>query len=112
MKRYIILPLAFLVLAGCKKNTEGNKNVISGEPKIEEKEESAIYKGLQNSVAKVTFTESEKGNTATIQANGKKFILDKKSDILYERNGIRAELKGDSLYIIQDDNIIPLKKAF
>ncbi len=112
MKTKITTALALFALIACNKNSEGNKSVISENVQNEIKEESSIYKGLQNTVAKITYTESPDGNTATVEANGKRFILDKKSDSLYERSGISAKLKGDSVYIIQDDNIIPLKKMF
>lgn len=128
-----------LSLISCKKNTEGNGNVIIKESaetsytdnngKIDSatsasyektadgktnRQETFIYSGLDNTKAKVTFADTPEEHTLTIEANKRKIQLDRKDvnplKTTYERNGIRAEKKGDSLYIIQDGNIIPLKK--
>ena len=138
MKRSIfIVAIGLFALYGCEKSTGGNKSILTEETVETEitnnngnidsatntsleksvdgktvEEQSFLYTGLEKSKAKVTIINSEKEKTMIIEASNQKFQLDKKSDNLYERRGIKAEIKGDSLYIIQDDNIIPLKKAF
>lgn len=142
MKRTLFIASACLfTLYACKKSAEGNKNVITEETvettvtdnngnidssttsaskkTVDGKtveEQTFVYSGLDNSKAKVTLIDSEKEHTLTIEANKRKYILDRKSvspeKTVYERNTIRAEMKGDSLYIIQDDNVIPLKRSF
>lgn len=141
MKKYIIplLALSFLTTA-CNKKSGGNKSIITSESyeteitdnngKIDSstttsykkevngkvsREESFVYTGLDNSKAKIIFVDTDKEHTITIEANKRKFQLDKINEadgkINYERNGIKAEVKGDSLFIIQGDNVIPLKKT-
>lgn len=136
---FITAAMVSLSMISCKKNTEGNRNTIIEESreasytddngKIDSaasttyertvngktsREETFVYSGLDNTKAKVTFLDSPTEHTVTIEANKHKFQLDRKDvnplKTTYERNGIRAEKKGDSLYIIQDGNIIPLKK--
>lgn len=66
------------------------------------------YRAMDGSGAKVTFNNGKDGQPLTVEANGKKFELDKRGDGAYGRNGIDAQIKGDSLLIRQDDNEIPL----
>ena len=129
-----------LTMVSCKKSSEGNKNVLVKETSETSysdingktdstasfsyqrtengktnREETVVYTGLDNAKAKVTFIDTPNEHTLTIEANKRKFQLDKKESnplkTTYERNGIKAEEKGDSLYIIQGDNIIPLKRS-
>lgn len=103
--KFVYISLCSLfVLVNC--NTEGNKGVL----KNETTEESVTYKGMDGSRAKITFENSDSGNTITIIANGKKFQLDKKQENFYERNGVSVEIKGDSATIHQGENVIPLVK--
>lgn len=78
------------------------------------REESVVYMGLDKSKAQVIFTDNPNEHTLTIKSNNKKFVLDKKDDkngvTTYERSGIKAVVKGDSLNLIQGENIIPLVK--
>ncbi len=73
------------------------------------------YKATDGSRAKATFTQENHSKTILIEANHNKFQLDFKNKTakgeLYERNGISAETKGDSLIIKQDQNEIPLVKV-
>lgn len=66
------------------------------------------YRAMDGSGAKVTFNNGKTGQPMTVEANGNKFELDKKGDGAYGRNGIEAQIKGDSLVITQGDNEIPL----
>lgn len=138
MKIYFTTGLALILMSttACKKSTDGNKSVIKEETvdttvennngvidsstttkSVEEidgktvTEESFGYKASDGSRAKLTILDSEKEKTATIWANNHKFVLDKKADNHYERNGIHAEIKGDSLFITQDNNVIPLVRV-
>lgn len=131
MKKLLISLLGIALLVGCNKSTEGNKNVVSEETgaNMNEKTDNSTattplmksvngetsestsypYKGLDGSRAKIIFDNTKQGKTMSIESgNGKKFELDKKSDGMYERNGIKAVVKGDSLFIIQGENTIPL----
>ncbi len=131
MKKIVAISgICLLGLVGCKK--EGNTSVIkenietkvtndggiidtttttSIEQTVNGKKigtNSYTYKGLDGTRAKITFTNTEKSSTLIIQANKNKYELDKKSDNIYERNTVKAEIKGDSVIITQDDNVIPL----
>lgn len=116
MKKIVLgLGIVLTSFVACKKSTDGNKNILAQENENSSNtttEESKVYIGLEKSKAKVTFKNSPKENTITIEANNQKFVLDKKETeggkTIYERNGIKAEVKKDSLYIIQDDNVIPM----
>lgn len=73
------------------------------------------YKASDGSRAKATFTNNGKSRTVTIEANNNKFQLDYKDKTAkgerYERSGIAAETKGDSLIITQDNNVIALVRV-
>lgn len=72
------------------------------------------YKASDGSRAKATFTNG-KSKTVLIEANNNKFQLDFKEKTSagerYERSGISAETKGDSLIITQDNNVISLVRV-
>ncbi len=138
MKKHLIAVLCIISLSAinCKK-AEGNKNVITEEnieTKITTKNgeldstttlsqkkiidgkvintTSYTFRATDGSRAKVTFTNAEKSHTIAIEANNHKFQLDQvsasKNSISYERNGIKAVSKGDSLQITQGNNVIEL----
>lgn len=71
---------------------------------------SYTYKATDGTRAKIDFAEKDK--TVTIEANGKKFQLDQvnlqPTGTEYERNGIKASVKGDSVTITQGNNVIEL----
>jgi len=73
------------------------------------------YIASDKSRANATFTNTEKGNTILIEANNQKFQLDRKELTpdggIYERNGVHAEVKKDSLIITQDNLQIDLKRV-
>ena len=134
MKKILVLAAAgFLTLTACKKAESGNKNVLVEENTSTEisnnngvsdtvttsstetvvdgnksGSNSYTYKGTDGTRAKVIFENSDKSSTLTIQANSNKFQLDKKADGQYERNGIKATVKGDSITLDQDNNVIDL----
>ena len=114
----------------CKKTANGNKNILVETTETTVKSDSLIkkerheqlrnsitgndkeskiypYRALDGSAAKVTFNNGSAGQL-TIEAHDNKFELDKKAPGNYERNGISAKVKGDSLIIVQDGNEIPL----
>ncbi len=129
----ILAIFAISTLGACKKSSDGNKSVLvdesvettvnnnngeidSSTTKTVTKEidgqktteETKTYKATNGSRANVTIINSPKENTMLIKANGIKYQLDKKSETRYERNGVSAEIKGDSLLINQDNMVIEL----
>lgn len=133
MKNLVLTIFAVSFLVSCKKSSDGNKSVIVEESvettvnnsngeidssttkKVTKEidgqkttEETKTYKASNGSRANVTIINSPKENTMLIKANGTKYQLDKKSETLYERNGVSAKLKGDSLFINQDNMVIEL----
>lgn len=141
MRKELIVAFAALsMIIGCKKSEDGNKGVIelttsetnvvnengksdtittsSSSKSIDGRKidtESIPYKALDGSRARAIFVNTEKSNTVMIEANNSKFQLDRKeltsTGAKYERNGISAEVKGDSLLISQGKTIIPLVKV-
>ncbi len=118
-----------LVAISCTKKEEGNKSAISTEelPTVEtniQTEPSALdlnntqkeviigYKAIDGSRATATLTNTDKSNVILIKANNHMFQLDRKeltaNGARYERNGVGAEIKGDSLIITQGDTQIDL----
>ncbi len=88
-----------------EKEIEGNKTGSYSYP----------YKASDGSRAKATFLNNGRSKTILIEANNRKFELDFKNKTqngeLYERSGISAESKGDSLIISQDNNEIALVRV-
>lgn len=88
-----------------EKNVDGNKTGSV----------SYSYKATDGSRAKATFINNGRSKSILIEANNRKFELDFKNKTpngqLYERSGISAESKGDSLIISQDNNEIALVKV-
>ncbi len=111
MKNKIVfaLPLLLIGFVACKKNTDGNKAVISSQTQTSE---SYTYKGIDGTRAKATFDDNNGQKTLTVEANNNKFQLDlaeeTKHGSIYQRNGVKAVVKGDSINLEQDNNIIPL----
>ena len=134
MKKMTLSAALFSVIIACNKSADGNKSVlkensevttISNENgvtdsasassssteidgKTTQKEETRTYKASNGNRANVVIFSSPKENTMTIRANGQKYVLDKKSETKYERNSVNVEIKGDSLFIVQGDNVIEL----
>ncbi|MGV4414876.1 hypothetical protein [Chryseobacterium sp. T1] len=139
-KEFLVVFSALTMIVACKKSDEGNKGVLeltTSETKVVTENgksdtittsstnqnidgrnmntESIPYKALDGSRARAIFVNTEKSNTVMIEANNNKFQLDRKeltsTGAKYERNGISAEVKGDSLLISQGTTIIPLIKV-
>lgn len=130
MKKIIFSAAIIGLLAiSCDKKEGGNKSAISTEelPTVEtniQTEPSALdlnntqkevvigYKAVDGSRATATLVNSDKANTVLIKANNHMFQLDRKeltaTGAKYDRNGVTAEIKGDSLYITQGDTVIEL----
>lgn len=130
MKKIIFsAALVGLVAVSCSKKEEGNTSAISTEelPTVEtniQTEPSALdlnntqkeviigYKAVDGSRATATLTNTDKTNVILIKANNHMFQLDRKeltdTGAKYERNGVNAEIKGDSLFIMQGDTVIEL----
>ena len=116
----VLFSIGLFTLQSCSKEA-GNKNVIKAEDHSEHANmdkalvpgsNTYTYRGLEGVRAKVIFSNTDTDKSVTIQANNNRFQLDKKSEengvVHYERAGITAEAKGDSLIIHQDGNEIPL----
>lgn len=108
---FIILPLVTLMFTACKKNSEHSPSATTS---TNSTSESITYKALDGSRAQATFDNDNGKKTITIKANNNKFQLDLVDEThhgsLYERNGVKAIVKGDSISLEQGDNIIPLVK--
>lgn len=118
MKRLFIIAAA-VTLCSCSKSKEGNLNVLKTENTTEKNqqdfEESNGYIASDGSRAKVVLKKKKKDYTISISANNTTFVLDYTSSTpdgeIFERNGIKAETKGDSLFISSDGKIIELAKV-
>lgn len=121
MKNTVIIA-AILVLSftACKK--EGNKavlekdvteNVAVDSNTLFDETSTYGYMATDGSRANVEYQNDGNNHTITIKANNTKYVLDKKDgdadSQMYERNGVEAKLTKDSLFITQDDKVIPLK---
>lgn len=124
-----------LSFTGCKKSESGNKNVLksdstaqimndngAADPNIQYETDvngkkyiktDFVYKATDGSLAKVVFDYKEK--TMSIRSNNKTFILNrvdsKGNEAVYEKMDMKATVKGDSLILDQDNNIIELVKT-
>lgn len=128
-KSMFILGAAILMLVSCEKKAEGNKAVITKEetttPEIKPntsmdltnttEEITYPFKAEDGSRAIAKFTNTEKEKTILIRANNHMFQLDRKeltaNGAKYERNGVGAEIKGDSLIITQANTQIDLVRV-
>jgi hypothetical protein len=105
-KFFLALPILFVGFVACNKKDPAN------DPN--NKSESFTYKGLDGTPAKATFETNKSGKTLTIEANTKKFQLDLADETtygkIYQRNGVKAVVKGDSINLVQGENVVPLVK--
>lgn len=129
-----VLLLSFLILA-CKK--EGNKGVLKADTSDviladDGKVDSTIaynvnvngkktvktdyvYKATDGTLVKVVFDYNPENRNVSITNNSKTFILNKTEakthETVYEKEDMKATVKGDSLIINQDNTVIELVKT-
>lgn len=119
-KRIFAISSLVLVLAivSCKENT-GNKGIIEKDntTKIDHSkkytEETATYKGTDGTSVKVIFTQSANNDFITFE-NGKTriqvFAKEENGEKFYENNNLKVFVKGDSIIMHQNKNIIEMVK--
>ena len=116
--------LLLIMAAGCSQNENGNKAVLKAddttmnvEQQIEadRKEETLRYVAEDGSSALVTYVKSADGNSVSVRSNNKTINAPEKEvrgdETVYGAHDFEIISKGDSVKIIQGDNIILLKKA-
>ncbi|WP_172284503.1 hypothetical protein [Chryseobacterium sp. LAM-KRS1] len=142
MKKTIILLNTIFLLAviGCKKSTDGNKNIIKTDSsvsavsdqngKIDSASASSsiidvngkriektdfVYKATDGSLVKVVFKNDPKESTVAITSNKKTFTLPKEEtkdgETVYKKDDMTARVKGDSLHLEQGNNVIELVRT-
>ncbi|NMR36073.1 hypothetical protein HIO71_17985 [Chryseobacterium aquaticum] len=140
MKKGILIAASFVAISliSCKKNESGNKGIIKGDSSEQVvladngKVDSTIgynvdvngkktiktdyvYKATDGTLVKVVYNYDPKESNVSITSNKKTFILDKKestgTETTYEKDEMKATVKGDSLILHQGNNIIELVKT-
>lgn len=140
MKKGILIAASFVAtsLISCKKNESGNKGIIKDDSSEQViladngKVDSTIgynvdvngkktiktdyvYKATDGTLVKVVYNYDPKESNVSITSNKKTFILDKKestgTETTYEKDEMKATVKGDSLILHQGKNIIELVKT-
>lgn len=140
MKKGILIAASFVAtsLISCKKNESGNKGIIKDDSSEQViladngKVDSTIgynvdvngkktiktdyvYKATDGTLVKVVYNYDPKESNVSITSNKKTFILDKKestgTETTYEKDEMKATVKGDSLILHQGNNIIELVKT-
>lgn len=139
MKKGILIAAAFVAFSvvSCKKNESGNKGVVKSDSpeqiladngKIDSTigynvdvngkktiKTDYVYKATDGTLVKVVFNYNPKESSVSITNNKKTFILDKVeskgNETIYEKDEMKASVKGDSLIIHQGNNIIELEKT-
>lgn len=140
MKKGILIAASFVAtsLISCKKNESGNKGIVKGDSSEQVvladngKVDSTIgynvdvngkktiktdyvYKATDGTLLKVVYNYDPKESNVSITSNKKTFILDKKestgTETTYEKDEMKATVKGDSLILHQGNNIIELVKT-
>lgn len=123
-----------VTLFSCKK--EGNKGIMKSDQEIiladNGKPDSTIsynvdvdgnksiktdyvYRATDGTLVKVVFNYDSAHRNVSIRSNNKTFILEKTeakpSETIYEKDDMKALVKGDSLILHQGNNIIELVKT-
>ena len=139
MKKGILIAASFVALSliGCKKNESGNKGVVKSDSseqiladngKIDSTigynvdvngkktiKTDYVYKATDGTLVKVVFNYDPKESAVSITNNKKTFTLDKVeskgNETIYEKDEMKASVKGDSLILHQGNNIIELEKT-
>ena len=137
-KRLLIASsFAVLFLISCNKSDSGNKGIISSDStqtiladngKVDSTiaynvdingkktiKTDYVYKATDGTLVKVVFNYDPNDSSVSITNNKKTFILDKVkstgSETIYEKDEMKASVKGDSLILHQGENIIQLEKT-
>ncbi|MGO4708634.1 hypothetical protein AB4Y90_05840 [Chryseobacterium sp. 2TAF14] len=140
MKKLLILSIGILMvsLSSCKKSEERNKGIIKSDSANTEiladngaidstiaynvsvngtktVKTDFVYQATDGSPVKVVFNYDPNNRTISIRNNNKTFILDKTeakpNQTTYEKEDMKAVVKGDSLILHQGENIIELVKT-
>lgn len=140
MKKGLILSIGILTLSlsSCKKSEEGNKGIIKSDSANTEVladngaidstiayntdidgnksiKTDYVYKATDGTLVKVVFNYDPKSRNVSITNNKKTFVLDKSeakvNETIYQKDDMKATVKGDSLIIHQGENIIELVKT-
>ncbi|MBW8524836.1 hypothetical protein K0U91_04495 [Chryseobacterium chendengshani] len=136
MKKGITLLLLSFLIVACKK--EGNKGIVQTNPenqiiiadngKIDSTigynvdvngkktiKTDYVYKATDGTLVKVVFNYDPKESSISITNNKKTFTLDKVeskgNETIYEKDEMKAKVKGDSLILHQGENVIELEKT-
>ncbi|MBW7676813.1 hypothetical protein K1I32_14745 [Chryseobacterium sp. LJ756] len=136
MKKGITLLLLSFLIVACKK--EGNKGIVQTNPenqiiiadngKIDSTigynvdvngkktiKTDYVYKATDGTLVKVVFNYDPKESSVSITNNKKTFTLDKVeskgNETIYEKDEMKAKVKGDSLILHQGENVIELEKT-
>lgn len=137
MKKGIFIAVAMISLSliSCKKSESGNKSVLKSDSsgviladngKVDSTVQyqtdvngkkyvktDYVYKATDGSLVKVVFNYEEK--TMSVRSNNKTFILNKVeskgNETTYEKMDMKATVKGDSLILDQENNIIQLVRT-
>lgn len=138
IKNGILIFCLFLITTACK--NEGNKGVIksntsetavtdnNGEVDSITTSDSTtetdgkktektnyVYKATDGTLVKVVFETTPKESTVAITSNKKTFTLQKAEakghETIYKKDDMTARVKGDSLFLEQDNNVIELKRT-
>lgn len=139
MKKGLLIASSFAVLfsISCNKSESGNKGIISSDStetiladngKIDSTigynvdvngkktiKTDYVYKATDGTLVKVVFNYDPKKSSVSITNNKKTFTLDKVeskgNETMYEKDEMKAKVKGDSLILHQGDHIIELEKT-
>jgi len=136
IKKIIALCMLSCLVIACKK--EGNKGVVKSDSANTEiladngavdstiaynvsvngtktVKTDFVYQATDGSPVKVVFNYDPNNRTVSIRNNNKTFVLDKTeakpNQTTYEKEDMKAVVKGDSLILHQGENIIELVKT-
>ena len=136
IKKIIALCMLSSLVIACKK--EGNKGVVKSDSANTEiladngavdstiaynvsvngtktVKTDFVYQAIDGSPVKVVFNYDPNNRTVSIRNNNKTFVLDKTeakpNQTTYEKEDMKAVVKGDSLILHQGENIIELVKT-
>lgn len=110
---YIVISAFILILTGCNKNSGGNTGVLAAD-KNDNSSRSEIterYVTQDGSATLVTFKNNNGEKSISISSNKMTIKAPMKSEGVYEDYNYKIVSKGDSLTIIQGNNVIKLEKA-